>query len=197
MVQKKVQNTSWVLKEGELFAVDEQSVEKPDGILWRVGAIKPGLQQINALNAIDLSGVPCLNSAQSLKIGYDRLSMLNALKKCGLPLIPFNVATKSTFIKNIGLDFPFVVKAGNFHGGYGKVLVKDARQWQDIQDLLFISNDYITVEPFIDYKYDLRYLAIGERVWAMSRKGKFWKANVATKAFKQIPPQATPVAQGK
>ncbi|MFN0200434.1 MAG: hypothetical protein ACKVTZ_02885, partial [Bacteroidia bacterium] len=41
------------------------------------------------------------------------------------------------------------------------------------------------------YEKDLRYLAIGEQVWAMARKGKYWKANVQTTDFVQIEPEKT------
>ena len=189
VVQKRIQHTSWVLKEGELHVIDKESVVKPDCILWRVGAIKPSEIQRTALNLIEIAQVPCINSPQTLKRGYDRLSMLAALKKCELPLISFDVVTQSTRLKHLKMPFPFVVKAGNYHGGYGKVLVKDEEKWLDIQDLLFITDEYITVEPYINYKKDIRYICIGDKVWAMSRRGKFWKANVETSMFKVIQPK--------
>jgi len=197
VVRKRIQETNWILKDNKLYVVDDNSVEQPDVILWRVGAIKPSAIQQTALNLIKLAKVPCVNSAETLLQGYDRLSMLAALQACGLPVVPFNVVTKSVQLKNIQLPFPFVVKAGNYHGGYGKVLVQDEEKWQDIKDLLFISNEYITIEPFINYKKDIRYLAIGTQVWAMSRKGKFWKANVETKAFKTITPAEEQIQQVK
>lgn len=49
--------------------------------------------------------------------------------------------------------------------------------------MLFITDDYVTIEPYIDYVRDIRYLAINDQVCAMARKGKFWKANVATTDF--------------
>lgn len=197
VVQKRIQDTNWVLRDDKLYVVDQDSVEEPDVILWRVGAIKPSAIQQTALNLIKLAQIPCVNTAETLLQGYDRLSMLAALKACQLPVIPFNVVTKSVQLKNIQLPFPFVVKAGNYHGGYGKVLVQDEEKWQDIKDILFISNEYITIEPFINYKKDIRYIAIGDRVWAMSRKGKFWKANVETKAFKIITPLEEQINQIK
>jgi len=115
--------------------------------------------------------------------------MLSTIKSLGLPLIDFNVVTKSTFLKNIKIDFPFVVKVGNYHGGYGKVLVEEEKKWQDIKDLLFITEYYITIEPYINYKRDIRYIVINDKVWAMSRKGKYWKANVQTTAYKEIEPK--------
>jgi ribosomal protein S6--L-glutamate ligase len=181
--QKKVQSTEWLLKGNELYAVDQNGVCKPDIILWRVGAIKPMPKHKTALDIIKLSGVPMVNSAEVLTLGYDRLTMLNVLKDCNLPVIHFNVATSTTQLKNIEMEFPFVVKAGNFHGGYGKALVNNDEKLQDIKDLLFIADDYVTIEPYINYDKDIRYLAVNDKIWAMARKGKFWKANVQTTDF--------------
>lgn len=189
VVRKFIQNTTWILRDGKLFVVDSDGVICPDGILWRVGAIKPTEIQTTALNLIDLAGIPCVNSPKTLKIGFDRLSMLGMMKKLGLPIIDFNVVTKSTNLNNIKMAFPFVVKVGNYHGGFGKVLVEDEKKWQDIKDLLFVTEYYITIEPFINYARDIRYIAINDKVWAMSRRGKFWKANVETTDFKVIEPE--------
>lgn len=195
--QKKIQTTEWVLKDHQLFAIDQAGVCKPDKILWRVGAIRPNAKHKSALDIIQLSGIPCVNSADVLIKGYDRLTMLNVLKQCHLPVIPFNAVTTSTQLKNIEIPFPFVVKAGNYHGGFGKVLVDSEEKWQEIKDLLFISEDYITIEPFIDYDKDIRYLAVGDKVWAMARKGRFWKANVQTTDFVLIDPEEQLLAQTK
>ena len=184
--QKKIQETEWLLKDNQLYVIDNNGICKPDKILWRVGAIRPSAKHKAALDIIQLSGVHCINSVNVLAKGFDRLTMLNVLKECDLPLIPFNVATSSIHLKNIEIPFPFVVKAGNYHGGFGKVLVENEESWQDIKDLLFISEEYITIEPFINYEKDIRYLAIGDKIWAMARKGKFWKANVQTTDFVMI-----------
>ncbi len=197
VVQKSIQNTSWIIKNGRLFIADSEGVFEPDGILWRVGAIKPTRIQTDALNLIELAGIPCVNSAATLKVGFDRLSMLAAIKNQGLPVINFNVVTKSTHLKNIKMEFPFVVKAGNYHGGFGKVLIEDEKKWQDINDLLFVTDCYITIEPYINYVRDIRYLAIADKVWAMSRRGKFWKANVETTDYEQIEPRPDLVDQLK
>jgi ribosomal protein S6--L-glutamate ligase len=195
--QKKIQTSEWILKEGELYVIDAQSVVKPDLILWRVGAIRPSNKQRYALDLIQLAKIPCINAVEVLQKGYDRLSMLANLQKCELPIIPFNAATSSLQLKNIALKFPFVVKAGNYHGGFGKVLVENAAKWQDIQDILFISEEYVTIEPYIDYERDIRYLAIGDKMWAMARKGKFWKANVETTDFQIIDMDLKLVSQTK
>ncbi|HRG90014.1 MAG TPA: ATP-grasp domain-containing protein [Chitinophagales bacterium] len=193
--QKKIQDTDWLLKDNKLYALDKNGVCVPDKILWRVGAIRPNAHHRTALDLIQLSGVPCVNAANVLAKGYDRLTMLGVLKECGLPVIPFNAVSTSRQINNIQIPFPFVVKAGNYHGGFGKVLVDSEQKWQDIKDLLFVTEDYITVEPFINYERDIRYLAVGDKVWAMARKGKFWKANVQTTDFVMIEQDKTLAAQ--
>lgn len=65
-------------------------------------------------------------------------------------------------------------------------MVQNAEKWQDIQDLLFVTNDYSTIEPYIDYQFDIRYLIVKDKVWAMQRKGQFWKSNVLTNEFQLI-----------
>jgi ribosomal protein S6--L-glutamate ligase len=186
VTRKTIQDSSWILKQGKLYVLDREGVCQPDGILWRVGAIKPTAIQTTALNLIELAGVPCVNSAATLKQGFDRLSMLAVLQQQGLPVIDFEVVTASTLLKNIKRDFPFVVKVGNYHGGYGKLLVRDEQQWQEAKDLLFISSDYVTIEPYIPYERDIRYLAVGDDVHAMARRGKYWKANVETTDFQVL-----------
>ena len=72
VVRKSIQNSSWILRDGKLYVADPDGVVQPDGILWRVGAIKPSALQTTALNLVDLAGVPCVNDARTLKIGFDR-----------------------------------------------------------------------------------------------------------------------------
>lgn len=189
VVQKKVQAIEFIVKDAELYVIDSDGVCKPDVIFWRLGAVNPEAKHRNILELIQYSGIPCVNSASTLLMGYDRLSMLNKLKKLRLPVIDFNVATHTTQLKNMEMQFPFVVKVGNHHGGYGKSLVSTEEQWEELKDLLFIHQDYVTTEKFIDYKYDIRYLAINDKVWAMQRKGKYWKANSLTQEYQLIEPE--------
>lgn len=189
VVQKKVQTSEFIIKDSSLYVADADGVCKPDIIFWRLGAINPESKYRNILELIDHSGIPCINSAFTLLMGYERLTMLNTLRKIGLPVINFNVATNTQHLKNLEMEFPFVVKVGNHHGGYGKSLVSTEEQWEELKDLLFIHQDYVTTEKFIDYKYDIRYLAINDKVWAMKRKGKYWKANSLTQEYQIIKPE--------
>jgi ribosomal protein S6--L-glutamate ligase len=81
-----------------------------------------------------------------------------------------------------------VVKAGNFHGGLGKSLVRDENQWAEVRDLLFALDDYVCVEPFVDYARDVRVLLIGEQMWAMERRGATWKVQAGAADFALIEP---------
>ncbi len=189
VVQKKVQTSEFIIKDSSLYVVDADGVCKPDVIFWRLGAINPDVKYRNILELIDHSGIPCVNSASTLLMGYERLSMLNTLKRLGLPVINFNVATSTAHLKNLEMSFPFVVKVGNHHGGYGKSLISNEEQWEELKDMLFIHQDYVTTEKFIDYKYDIRYLAIYDKVWAMKRRGKYWKANSLTQEYQLIEPE--------
>ncbi|MDP9961885.1 ATP-grasp domain-containing protein [Chryseobacterium lathyri] len=189
VVQKKIQTAEFIVKDSSLYVVDAEGVCKPDVIFWRLGAVNPEPKHRNILELIRYSEIPCVNSAETLLKGYDRLSMLNTLKKLGLPIINFDVATQTSQLKNLQMSFPFVVKVGNHHGGFGKSLVTSEEQWEELKDLLFIHQDYVTVEKFIDYKYDIRYLAINDKVWAMKRKGKYWKANALTQEYQIIEPE--------
>ncbi|MFN8395485.1 MAG: hypothetical protein U0176_12655 [Bacteroidia bacterium] len=187
--QVRVQSADFLLKDGRLWVVDGKETIQPDAIFWRVGAIKPSARQEVAMRMIQLSGLPCINPANSLMRGYDRLAMLAEIQACGLPIVPFQVASSPRRLEEIAGTFPFVVKAGNYHGGYGKVLVRDAAQWQDVRDLLFMTEEYVTVEPFIRYERDLRYLAVGDRVWAMQRRSGHWKVNVGRADYIEVEPE--------
>lgn len=189
VVQKRVQTSEFIIKDSSLYVADAEGVCQPDIIFWRLGAVNPDSKYRNILELIELSGVPCVNSASTLLRGYERLSMLSTLKKLGLPVIDFNVATSTIHLKNLQMAFPFVVKVGNHHGGYGKSLVSNEEQWEELKDLLFIHQDYVTTEKFIDYRYDIRYLAINDKVWAMKRKGKYWKANTLTQEYQLMEPE--------
>jgi len=189
VVQKKIQNVECVVKDSSLYFIDADGTCKPDIIFWRLGAVNPEAKHRSILELIEYSGIPCVNSASTLLMGYDRLSMLNRLKKLGLPVIDFNAATGTAQLRNLKVKFPFVVKVGNHHGGYGKSLVTDEEQWEELKDLLFIHNDYVTTEKFIDYQYDIRYLALNDKVWAMRRKGRYWKANSLIREYQLIRPE--------
>ena len=78
------------------------------------------------------------------------------------------------------MRFPAVIKVGNFHGGFGKSLVRTAEEWAAVSEMVFAAGSYVCVEPYVTHRRDLRCLLIGDRVWCMERRGGGWKANVRT-----------------
>lgn len=131
-----------------------------------------------------------MNPAWTLLRGFDRLSMLNEMRMAGLPVISFSAAVGEQLLDKLEPELPTVIKIGNYHAGYGKAKITDSSQWQDIKDLSFVSEDYVTVEPFIDYAADIRCLAIGDQFWAMTRRGSGWKANTGRIDYQliKVPP---------
>lgn len=184
---RRIQQSSWLYHQGTLWIFDTSGGQRVDAVLWRIGAIKPHLGQRHALELIRMAGVPCLNPASVLLRGYDRLSMLNDLRVAGLPIQSFSVALGERMLDLLHPNFPAVLKVGNFHGGFGKMRVESEEQWADARDMTFITEDYATLEPYIDYARDIRCLAVGEQIWAMVRRGISWKANTQTQEYKIIP----------
>lgn len=187
VLYRRLQNTKWLYYDDKLWVVDQSGTVRVDGVLWRVGAIRPHANHRAVLEMIRMAGVPCMNPAQVLLRGFDRLSMLNEMREAGLPVIPFSIAIGEQLLDKFEPDFPAVIKIGNYHAGFGKAKITDTHQWQDIKDLSFVSDDYATIEPFIDYEADIRCLAIKEQMWAMSRRSTTWKANTGSISYELIP----------
>jgi ribosomal protein S6--L-glutamate ligase len=173
----RLQTSRWLYYEGKLWVIDAAGTTQVDAVLWRVGAIRPHPNHRAVLELIRMAQVPCVNPAQTLLRGFDRLAMLNEMRDAGLPVIPFSALVGDQLLDKVQPELPAVIKIGNYHAGYGKAKAADSAQWNDIRDLSFISEDYITVEPYIDYTADIRCLAVGDDRWAMSRRGSGWKAN--------------------
>ncbi|MEP7284655.1 MAG: hypothetical protein ABI947_02665 [Chloroflexota bacterium] len=183
---RRIQNSRWLYYEDELWILDQSGMIRVDGVLWRVGAIKPDPNHRAVLELIRFAQVPCMNPAQVLLRGFDRLSMLNEMRETGLPVIPFSATVGEQVLDKFEPELPIVIKIGNYHAGFGKARITDTDQWRDIKDLSFASDDYITVEPYIDYEADIRCLAIGQKMWAMTRRGSGWKANTGTIDYQLI-----------
>ena len=183
---RRIQNSSWLYHQQTLWVFDPSGSLRVDAVLWRVGAIKPQPEHRHALELIRMAGIPCLNPATILLKGYDRLSMLNELREAGLPVQVFSVALGERMLDLLHPDFPAVLKVGNFHGGFGKIRVENEGQWADARDMAFVTSDYATLEPYIDYTRDIRCLAVGDQIWAMARRGVTWKANTQTQEYQII-----------
>lgn len=184
--QRWLQSCAWIYQDGALWVADREGALRVDGVLWRLGAVRPEPAHRTALELIRLAGVPCVNPAATLLRGYDRLGMLNELRAGGLPIHLATAVSGPAALARIEPELPAVAKAGNLHGGWGKALLRDRESWNDLRDVLFISEDHVTLEPYIAYVRDIRVLDVGGEQWAMARRGAGWKANVATARYELI-----------
>lgn len=178
---RKIQTARWVLREdNSLFLLDEHGALRVDAVLWRVGAIRADSAHRSALELIRLAGVPCVNSAKTLLRGFDRLSMLAELREIGLPMLNFACALGDGALDCLRPNFPAVLKIGNWHGGLGKSRIETQEQWLDARDLAAVSAEYSTVENWVNYRRDVRILAVGEEIFGMERRSEEWKVNRGT-----------------
>lgn len=185
----RLQSCKWMLREQQLWAFDTLAHKaiRCDNILWRLGAVRPFPNHRAVLELIRHARIPCLNTPHFLLRCFDRLSMLNELREIGLPTVPFTAVIGAEVMPQVKPDLPSVIKIGSYHAGYGKMLLSTIEQWQDMQDMVFVTDDYFTLEPFIGYERDIRCLAVGEQVWALSRSGSRWKANAGIVDSELIP----------
>ena len=178
VVARALGGAKWILRDDNaLFLLDREGALRVDGVLWRVGAIRPLPEHRHALELIRLAGVPCVNATPTLLRGFERLSMLAELREIGVPMLPYTATLGEGVLENIEPDLPCVLKVGNWHGGIGKARLDAPENWQDARDLAVASGDYATVEPFINYRRDVRVLVVGEQTWAMERRSSAWKVN--------------------
>ncbi len=197
VVHRRLDEVGWILKAGRLWCVDPREAVEVAAVLWRVGAVGPRARDREVLEVLRLAKVPCVNSAESLLRGYDRLGMLATLRDAGLPIIVPDVALGRGLARQIAHDAPFVAKVGNFHGGFGKLLVEDRGRWAEWVDVLAVADTYVATERYWPHRRDVRCMVVGEQVWAMQRRGRGWRANVDTLDARMIEPPRELVAWAK
>eukprot|EP00026_Physarum_polycephalum_P010618 Phypoly_transcript_10786.p1 GENE.Phypoly_transcript_10786~~Phypoly_transcript_10786.p1 ORF type:complete len:393 (+),score=56.97 Phypoly_transcript_10786:176-1180(+) len=170
---------------------------KPDFVLIRNsprGAI-PSTDERNVLFGLMHARVPSINSFQSIYMCLERPIMFSALceieQRLGHDTFPLidQIYYSSHHQLVISPEFPCVIKVGHAHGGYGKTLVNDSQQFQDVGSLLALNNNYCTGEEFIEVDYGLRIQKIGNHLRVMkkvyTRSG--WKTQYGGSFMEDIP----------
>lgn len=190
VVQCRLNQTKWLVQDNHVWAFSENRRIQVEAVLWRLGAVRPQPQQHMLLALLDFAAIACVNPTKVLLACYDRLTMLAMLKRLDLPILPQTISFGNGMIERIQPDLPVVAKIGSYHAGYGKMRIQTTEQWTEFCDLSFVSSDYCSIEPYIEYMRDIRCLLIGDQVWAMQRRSSGWRANVATNAYQLIDPPA-------
>jgi ribosomal protein S6--L-glutamate ligase len=167
------------------------------GVLWRSQFDIDVRVEHALLCMICSADTHCINSTQSIRLYGDRISLHAEMFRRGLPVLPcyyyYGINGYNYFHKP---NYPCVIKMGNWHMGFGKMLVRTKESWSDATGMASTSNDFISIEPFVKYSRDLRVLIIGHDVIGIERIPAEWKANVSPKNIRitDVPDQLREVS---
>jgi ribosomal protein S6--L-glutamate ligase len=157
------------------------------GVLWNPQGLGPMQNEASLLDMIMLSGVPCVNPAITMKLHSSRIASHTAMKKAGLPVID-----AEWLIGQLALNYfyeppyPSVIKVGDWHGGMGKMRIKNKGDYIDASDMACVTEDCIGFEPLLDYQNDIRCLLVGDLVSGIERHATTWKSNVSPSKIVEI-----------
>lgn len=156
------------------------------GVVWRQDFNPTDPIQRRLLELMQVSEVRCINNPLSILRYSSKLVCLDELRKLGVSVINQGLFLGRYAMHITDIDLPCVVKIGDYHGGFGKALVRDEVAAIDIADIAATSRDIVSIEKFIEYESDIRVLVIGDAVFAFERCSKSWKANHLPYDVKEI-----------
>jgi len=167
---------------------------KPDFLLIRQDPRDAGEDFKSALVGFQYGQVPSINSLESVYNFQDKpwvyAHLLALQKKLGKENFPLMEQSFFQNHKDIAWEggFPCVFKIGHAHGGQGKVKVENEAALEDIKGVVAVSNQYCTIEKFVEAYCDLHIFKIGSTYKALMRKSLSgnWKTNVGDVEIKEV-----------
>eukprot|EP01105_Mastigella_eilhardi_P007691 TRINITY_DN1929_c0_g1_i3.p1 TRINITY_DN1929_c0_g1~~TRINITY_DN1929_c0_g1_i3.p1 ORF type:complete len:326 (+),score=83.47 TRINITY_DN1929_c0_g1_i3:67-1044(+) len=179
---------------------DAQKKERrfiPDFVLIRnfcrsVGHIGYTPDFRNKLFALYVAGIPMMNSFHAHYAELERPIMYAGLAEIArrlgkaFPLIPQSFYPDHSAIM-CPPPAPFVVKVSFPHAGFGKMLIKESDDMQDLAGIIGLHTDYCTAEQFVESEYELRVIKIGNVYRAHKRIGASWKVNTGASMREDVP----------
>jgi len=61
--------------------------------------------------------------------------------------------------------------------------IKTNEELQDFKSILALHNDYVSLEPFVEYDFDMRIQKIGNTYRGFKRQSQHWKANTGNSSI--------------
>lgn len=178
---------------------------KPDFLLIRQNLKDATEDYKNVLLGFQYGGIPSINSLKSIYNFQDKpwvyahlMDIQRTVGADNFPLISQNYYPDHRTMEPTGY-FPCVFKLGHAHGGLGKVKVENQTAFQDLTSVVAVSGQYVTVEEYVEAKYDLHIFKIGDFYRALicshccdcrrkSLSGN-WKTNLDQSVLEEVPVQ--------
>ena len=162
---------------------DEGIWQNVSDILWRTQLECNQQREYILMSMIEASDTYCLNSISAIRQYSDRISSYHVLRKSGIPIVPsFSYFGKRGYTYGHLPNFPCVAKVGNWHMGYGKMIIRNEEAWNDANDMFSISDDIVAIEDFVDNTKQMRVTLIGQDAIGIEVIGSQWKSNVNPKS---------------
>jgi len=144
-----------------------------------------GQDSRNLLMGLIHGNIPSINSLESAYVCLERPTVFGALKGIETKLksegIEFPLINQNLYPNFremiITPEFPVVGKIGHAHAGFGKMKIKSSEEMADFKSILALHKDYVTLEPFVEWDYDMRIQKIGDHYRGFRRMSPNWKGN--------------------